>query len=65
MSVQGALQKDALKGKTVVVTGGGTGLGKAMSTYFSELGANVVITSRKLEVLEETAKEIRCQRDIK
>ncbi|MFD1164169.1 SDR family oxidoreductase [Sphingobacterium daejeonense] len=59
MSVQGALQKDALKGKTVVVTGGGTGLGKAMSTYFSELGANVVITSRKLEVLEETAKEIQ------
>ncbi|WP_409151159.1 SDR family oxidoreductase [Sphingobacterium sp. BS-2] len=59
MAVQGALQKDALKGKTVVVTGGGTGLGKAMSIYFSELGANVVITSRKLDVLEETAKEIQ------
>ncbi|MGM1430559.1 SDR family oxidoreductase [Sphingobacterium lactis] len=61
MAVQGALQKDALKGKTVVVTGGGTGLGKAMSTYFSELGANVVIISRKLEVLEETAKEIQAK----
>ncbi|SEG40437.1 SDR family oxidoreductase [Sphingobacterium lactis] len=61
MAVQGALQKDALKGKTVVVTGGGTGLGKAMSTYFSELGANVVISSRKLEVLEETAKEIQAK----
>lgn len=59
MAVQGALQQDALKGKTVVVTGGGTGLGKAMSVYFSELGANVVITSRKLDVLEETAKEIQ------
>ncbi|GEM66952.1 short-chain dehydrogenase [Sphingobacterium mizutaii NBRC 14946 = DSM 11724] len=59
MAVQGALQQDALKGKTVVVTGGGTGLGKAMSIYFSELGANVVITSRKLDVLEETAKEIQ------
>ncbi|WP_433895932.1 SDR family oxidoreductase [Sphingobacterium mizutaii] len=59
MAVQGALQQDALKGKTVVVTGGGTGLGKAMSDYFSELGANVVITSRKLDVLEETAKEIQ------
>ena len=59
MAVQGALQNDALKGKTVVVTGGGTGLGKAMSTYFSELGANLVITSRKLEVLENTAKEIQ------
>src|SRR5690606_3363862 len=40
------------------VTGGGTGLGKAMATYFSELGANIVITSRKLEVLKNTAKEI-------
>ncbi|WP_156307583.1 SDR family oxidoreductase [Sphingobacterium endophyticum] len=61
MAVQGALQTDALKGKTVVVTGGGTGLGKAMSTYFSELGANVVISSRKLDVLEETAKEIQAK----
>lgn len=61
MAVQGALQQDALKGKTVVVTGGGTGLGKAMSVYFSELGANVVITSRKLDVLEETAKEIQAK----
>lgn len=61
MSVQGALQENALKGKTIVVTGGGTGLGKAMSTYFSELGANVVISSRKLEVLEETAKEIQAK----
>ncbi len=57
--VQGALKEDALLGKTVVVTGGGTGLGKAMSHYFSELGANVLITSRKLDVLEQTAKEIQ------
>lgn len=56
--VQGALREDALKGKTIVVTGGGTGLGKAMSSYFSLLGANVVITSRKLDVLEKTAVEI-------
>ncbi|GHE29164.1 SDR family oxidoreductase [Sphingobacterium griseoflavum] len=56
--VQGALKADALLGKTVVVTGGGTGLGKAMSQYFSELGAHVVITSRKLDVLQQTAQEI-------
>ncbi|MGN0002759.1 MAG: SDR family oxidoreductase [Sphingobacterium composti] len=56
--VQGALREGALVGKTIVVTGGGTGLGKAMATYFSELGANVVITSRKLDVLTQTAKEI-------
>lgn len=57
-SVSGMLRDDALKGKTMVVTGGGTGLGKSMSTYLSKLGANVVITSRKLDVLQKTAKEI-------
>lgn len=52
------LREDALQGKTIVVTGGGTGLGKAMSTYFLKLGANVVITSRKLDVLQKTAEEM-------
>ncbi len=55
---QPMLKEDALKGKVIVVTGGGTGLGKAMSKYFLELGADVVITSRKIEVLNETAKEL-------
>ena len=55
---EGMLRDGALKGKTILVTGGGTGLGKSMSTYFSHLGANIVITSRKIEVLEETAKEM-------
>lgn len=52
------LKDNSLKGKTVVVTGGGTGLGRAMSQYFLELGANVVITSRKKEVIDQTAKEL-------
>src|SRR5690606_22753729 len=55
---QGMLRDDALKGKTIVVTGGGTGLGRAMGIYFLKLGANLVITSRKLEVLKESAKEM-------
>jgi len=55
---QKMLRDDALKGKTIVVTGGGSGLGKSMSTYFLELGANVVITSRNLEKLQATAKEM-------
>lgn len=55
---QPMLRDDALKGKTIVVTGGGTGLGRAMSTYFLKLGANVVITSRKLDVLKQTAIEL-------
>ena len=52
------LRDDALKGKTIVVTGGGSGLGKAMTKYFLELGANVAITSRNLEKLKNTAKEL-------
>ena len=47
-----------LKGKKFLVTGGGTGLGKAMARRFSELGAGIVICGRRLEVLEATAREI-------
>jgi NAD(P)-dependent dehydrogenase (short-subunit alcohol dehydrogenase family) len=52
------LKEGALKGKTIVVTGGGSGLGKAMSTYFSQLGANIVISSRNFEKLKNTASEM-------
>lgn len=52
------LRDDALKGKTYVITGGGTGLGKAMGTYFLKLGANLLITSRKEEILKKTAQEM-------
>lgn len=52
------LRDDALKGKTIVITGGGTGLGKAMGIYFLKLGANLVITSRKADVLQKTADEM-------
>ncbi|MCG2430997.1 SDR family oxidoreductase [Aequorivita xiaoshiensis] len=52
------LRDDALKGKTIVVTGGGSGLGKAMTTYFLELGANVVITSRNIEKLQKVKDEL-------
>lgn len=55
------LKDDALQGKTIVVTGGGTGLGRAMGTYFLKLGANLVITSRKLEVLQKTANEMEAE----
>lgn len=58
---QKMLRDDALKGKNIVVTGGGSGLGKAMTKYFLELGAKVAITSRNLEKLENTAKELEDQ----
>ena len=52
------LRDDALKGKNIIVTGGGSGLGKAMTKYFLELGAQVAITSRNLEKLQATAAEL-------
>ncbi|PHQ28086.1 SDR family oxidoreductase [Leeuwenhoekiella nanhaiensis] len=52
------LRDDALKRKTIVVTGGGSGLGKSMTKYFLELGANVAITSRDLDKLKNTAQEL-------
>ena len=55
---QKMLQKDALKNKTVVVTGGGSGLGKAMSQYFLELGAKVLITSRNEDKIQKAAQEL-------
>ena len=44
---QPMLKDGAMKGKTIVITGGGTGLGRSMGKYFLELGANLVIASRK------------------
>ena len=55
---KGMLRDGALKGKNIIVTGGGTGLGRSISKYLLELGAQVVITSRKLDVLQNTAAEL-------
>ena len=41
---QPMLPAGTFDGKTLIVTGGGTGLGRAMGTYISSLGANLVIT---------------------
>lgn len=58
---QKMLRDDALKGKTFVVTGGGSGLGKSMTKYFLELGANVAISSRNLDKLKNTAQELEAE----
>lgn len=52
------LQENALKDKVIVVTGGGSGLGKSMTKYFMELGAKVAISSRNLDKLKATAKTL-------
>lgn len=58
IKAEGMLREGALNDKTIIVTGGGTGLGKSMARYFLQLGANIVICSRKLPVLEATAAEL-------
>ncbi len=55
---QSMLCPGALEDKIIVVTGGGSGLGKSMSKYFLELGAKVVITSRNIEKLQKAADEL-------
>lgn len=54
-------KNDLLENKTIIITGGGSGLGKSMATRFGELGANLVLTSRRQEVLDDAAREINNQ----
>jgi NAD(P)-dependent dehydrogenase (short-subunit alcohol dehydrogenase family) len=51
--------KEILKDEHVLVTGGGTGLGRAMAMRFAALGAKVTINGRREEPLNETVKQIR------
>ncbi len=52
------LSVNALSGKVIIITGGGTGLGRSMAEACLHLGAQVIIASRKIEVLEKTAQEL-------
>ncbi|MCB2088892.1 MAG: SDR family oxidoreductase [Sphingomonadaceae bacterium] len=51
-------REDALTGKSILITGGGGGLGKQIAAALSGLGANIHICGRRLAMLEETAQEI-------
>jgi NAD(P)-dependent dehydrogenase (short-subunit alcohol dehydrogenase family) len=52
-------RSDLLKGKRILVTGGGTGLGKSIGRRYLELGAQLVICGRRPEVLTAAADELR------
>jgi NAD(P)-dependent dehydrogenase (short-subunit alcohol dehydrogenase family) len=47
-----------LAGKRILITGGGTGLGRSMAEKYLELGADIYICGRRKSVLDETAKEL-------
>lgn len=49
-------KEDLLEGKNIIITGGGTGLGKSMALRFGELGAGIAILGRRMEPLEETVE---------
>lgn len=51
-------RSDLLKDKTVLITGGGTGIGKEMAKRFGSLGAKIAILGRREEVVKETAAEL-------
>ena len=51
--------KDLLKNKRILITGGGTGLGKEMASHFAEYGADIYICGRRDNVLQDTAEEIK------
>ncbi len=52
-------EKGLLVGKRILVTGGGSGLGAAMGRRFVELGAELIICGRRLELLQATAAQLR------
>lgn len=54
-------EEGLLAGKRILVTGGGSGLGAAMGYRFVELGAELIICGRRLEVLERTAARLRSE----
>ena len=56
--MKGMLKENSLEDKVILVTGGGSGLGKSMVEYFYELGANIIITSRRENLLNEVAHKI-------
>lgn len=58
LRTEGMLREDALSGKVIVITGGGSGLGKSMGGYFLSVGAKLAICGRDIEKLKSTKEEL-------
>ncbi|MFZ0035823.1 MAG: SDR family NAD(P)-dependent oxidoreductase, partial [Candidatus Acidiferrales bacterium] len=54
-------ERDLLKGRNILITGGGTGLGRSMALRFAELCANLFLVARREEPLVQTANDIRAK----
>ena len=54
----------SLRGKTAVVTGASRGIGKAIAKSFVDAGAQVMLTSRKIDALQAAAKEMDGETDV-
>src|SRR5215217_6191814 len=54
-------RNDLLQGQRILVTGGGTGLGAAMASRFASLGAALVLSGRRADVLDATAARLRAE----
>lgn len=55
--------KELFKGKRILVTGGGTGLGREMAAKYAELGADLFLCGRRMEPLQKTAAELKARYD--
>jgi len=58
------MAQNATTGRSIVVTGGGTGIGRAISTRFAEDGHHVTIVGRRREVLHATVEEMRSRQGL-
>ena len=58
MSYQSIFRSDAFQDRVIIITGGGSGIGRCTAHELAALGAQVVITGRKIEKLENVSQEI-------